>query len=840
MKKANVVLLVLATAGLLAACGGPGSSESEPIESPSSSVETPSSTEPVETTTEPTPSTSIEDPIEHQAPYTKDLAEGTIERAYDDKFDLMHDDFSGETTNGVASEINAPTLRVLVDSANGDFPSTADASIYKTARDGGFASFDGIGFRMRVASGKVSLANLALKLRCANDKDLYTLKLAEAKNPDGEDLPELTGEYQDIVISPNMSIDDENTVYEGTDLKVLESIIGFHLVALEGEVSGELEITKVFTTKGADIGKVDDFDRDAVNKANGECYWRDSTGVLLRKGAKLGSYSTPTTADLSSYTHLVLDVAGDSSGAKIAPITDAGVGTYVEWANLKASEGVALSPAATGAYHPIAIDLVASGIALDGVKGYSIVSSTGLYVSAVYSSSLKEVVAAGYPTLAMAGAKMADSFSTAQSSFTADWDAACADPIFADNEELVTRLAYAGADKISIADGVLTLAAQSDYTNLTVVSKANGAAYDYAVFAVKLGEGASLNDFRVKFGSSDVSYANNWKAGAGLPSIPADPATYEYVQDGYMWLIVDKKATGVEFSDIMNIYYTGAGPLYIDKIFFADKRDGFYGASDLVAADADIDTGTGYIYQYGGYCTTGIFSFVASGDGTATLGSTRFEYNGTTVWVKDGLVLRYEDGSKVDTSAPIPAEATTYYLDLAENGYTVVEGENVHIHVGGIDGVTGTMHLVKTVDAKRGFLVRGDGGDVNVSNTGYVYYYGGYNTYGASKVSTTLHGDGKVTLMSFRIEVAGDKTVFLNNGLVILKDDGTQLLATDPIPEELHVTVDLAASGFGSYAGDMHWHFGGNADGVEGTLHIDPITASYDDVAPSYSLSVAF
>ena len=48
--------------------------------------------------------------------------------------------------------------------------------------------------------------------------------------------------------------------------------------------------------------------------------------------------------------------------------------------------------------------------------------------------------------------------------------------------------------------------------------------------------------------------------------------------------------------------------------------------------------------------------------------------------------------------------------------------------------------------------------------------------------------------MSFRIEVAGDKTIFLNNGLVILKDDGTQLLATEPIPEEPHVTVDLAAS----------------------------------------------
>ncbi len=839
MKKANVVLLVLAAAGLLAACGGPASSESEPEEPSSTSTVEPT---PSSSTEEPTPSSSDSvDPIEHQAPYTKDLAEGTIERAYDDKFDLMHDDFSGETTNGVASEINAPTLRVLVDSANGDFPNSPDASIYKTARDGGFASFDGIGFRMRVASGKVSLANLAIKLRCPNDKDLYTLKLVDAKNPDGEDLPELTGEYQDIVISPNMSIDDENTVYEGTDLKVLENIIGFHLVALDGEVSGELEITKVFTTKGADIGKIDDFDRDAVNKANGECYWRDSTGVLLRKGAKLGSYATPTTADLSGYTHLVLDVAGDSSGAKIAPVTEAGVGTYVEWANLKASEGVALSAAATGAYHPIAIDLVASGIALEGVKGYSITSSTGLYVAAVYSSSLKEVVAAGYPTLAMQGAAMADSFTTAQSSFTDNWDNACADPIFADNEELVTRLAYAGADKISIADGVLTLAAQEAYTNLTVVSKNNGAAYDYAVFSVKLGEGASLNDFRVKFGSSDVAYANNWKAGAGLSSIPEDPSTYEYVKDGYMWLIVDKKATGVEFSDIMNIYYTGAGPLYIDKIFFANKLDGFYGAADLATIDKDVLSAGDYQYNWGGKCTTGILGLTLRGDGTATLGSVRVEYNGTTVWVKDGLVLRNENGTKVDTSAPVPETEVTYYLDFAENGYTVVDSADVHIHAGALEGVpAGTLHFVKTIDAKKGYVVRGDGGDVNVSNTDYAYYYGGYNTYGASKVSTTLHGDGKLTLMSWRVEVADVATIFLNNGLVVLKDDGTRLLASDPIPESLHVTVDLAASGFASFAGHMHWHFGGDAGGVEGALHIDPIAASYDDVAPSYSLSVEF
>ena len=140
MKKANVVLLVLAAAGLLAACGGPASSESEPEEPSSTSTVEPT---PSSSTEEPTPSSSDSvDPVEHQAPYTKDLAEGTIERAYDDKFDLMHDDFSGETPNGVASEVNAPTLRVLVDSANGDFPNTADASIYKTARDGGFASFD--------------------------------------------------------------------------------------------------------------------------------------------------------------------------------------------------------------------------------------------------------------------------------------------------------------------------------------------------------------------------------------------------------------------------------------------------------------------------------------------------------------------------------------------------------------------------------------------------------------------------------------------------------------------------------------------------------------------------
>ena len=171
--------------------------------------------------------------VEHKAPFVS-KAEGAVTREYKADFDTMVDDFSGETLLGTNTngEVQKDVLRVLVDSANGDFPATPDRAIYKMATGSyDLDKYEGIGFRIRkVGEGTLDLSNLILGLRGGDGYKVYELNLAEAVNPDGEALEELSEEFVDLVVSPNLSLEDDQTVYENPDgtpseLKVLEEIL---------------------------------------------------------------------------------------------------------------------------------------------------------------------------------------------------------------------------------------------------------------------------------------------------------------------------------------------------------------------------------------------------------------------------------------------------------------------------------------------------------------------------------------------------------------------------------------------------------------------------------------
>ena len=400
MKNKKLLALLIGTL-VLSGCG-PKPSENptdEPTQHPS--VEEPTTVEPTSeqpTTVEPTteePTTDEPNPpeVEHQDPFVKDIDAEASLRQYNSAFDLMVDDFSGETLSGTPTDAvhsQASRLRVLVDSANGDFPASPDASIYKMATGThAIQSYEGIGFRIRkVGEGTLDLENLVLGLRGDDAFKVFELSLADAVNPDGEPLGELTEEWQDLVVAPGLSIEDDTTEYEfaaggNSGTKVLEKILGFHLFA-KGECSQVIEIEQVFLTNAGEKTALDSFTREAVNKTDDSCWWRDSTGFIINNNVMLkdgASYKTANIEGVDTYQNIALKVMGDISGLSLAAVTADGVKAKVAFADLKDQNGNPIKNAVNGSFNPLVINFANSGIDVSGAVAFEISSETNVGIN---------------------------------------------------------------------------------------------------------------------------------------------------------------------------------------------------------------------------------------------------------------------------------------------------------------------------------------------------------------------------------------------------------------------------------------------------------------------------
>ena len=561
-------------------------SESSPAESstnsekPSSPSEKPSS--PAESSPNESSSTGGQE-ITHRDPFVVELAEGAQTRAYKEAFDVMLDDFSGASlvgtnTNGTHNANDA--LRVLVDNTATGFPGSPDASIYKVGTGThDIDKFEGIGFKMRVVSGTVSLDNLVLGLRGGDEYNVFELNLANAVNPDGDALEALTDQFQDIVVCPNLSIEDADEVYKNKDgsnstLKVLEEILGLHLFA-KGECSAIIEIQEVFLTKAGEKTVVDAFNRKAVNKTDDTCWWRDSTGFIVSKSIALadGASYKVEAAEAHGKDNIVLDIQGDTTGTTIAVVkADGTLSAEVAWKDLKNAENAPVVNAVEGAFFPLVINLANSGLPTDG-KGVVVKSTTEIALRAIFASSLQEKEAAlEYPLLDTENAVVFDNFNRTQGHVDKSYEEAAANTVVTD-AGLYYSIAYHN-DQLTTVDGdnLVFAITGDDYIQVTEGSSRAGVGYQYMVFNMKLGAGTDLNNFRINSNNSGVTYANQWYAGPGLKSIPADMSTYPYADaDGYAWYIIDLEETGITANDAMDIYYTGNGTLYIDSIFFANE-----------------------------------------------------------------------------------------------------------------------------------------------------------------------------------------------------------------------------------------------------------------------------
>ena len=875
MKKHITKLLAVALAGLcLAACGAeknPSGSSAKPTSSDTSSAQessqapTPVSSEtPTPSSSEtPTPVSSSEAPDEGydelgpnldgdttpvptaDQETSEALADGVQTRDYNSNFDAMLNDFSGtmdanKLSDGAVAN-NSPYLKVRLNSSNSVFPNSDDKSIYKAAT-GAYAIHEGysIGFKMKLHdSKKVGLNHLVLALRGDDALQTYPIALDKAVDPDGDALPALTNEYQEYVISPMSTISNEETPYKNKDgsystTKVLNIILGFHLYAA-GNVDATIDIGEVFLRKeGMSDAVLDNFEHTKPNDSTANLWWRDSTGTIVGRNLTLNSGAgyTETITSEQAKKNLVLSIKGDTKGTSLV-FSDGTESKTVAWKDLKNAEETpaALPDALQNTYASYVINLANSGVTFTPTS-VKVVSTTEVVVNQIFFSDLEDRENEQYPTIDQNTIKVFDDFNRSQTGINSDYDASHSSEIVKGaGLDYVLSYNAATAGYISIDGSQAVLAGsklgKDEYMQLKIGSDAHARTNeDYLVFAVKLGEGATMDTFRFGDNNNNFFWANDWKAGFGVKSLDT-PYTSE---NGYSLYVIDLEETGANITNTIDMYYSGAGDLMIDQIFFANDYADFEVDVDDVNTDLKdktIDTSGAYVYAYGGLLngTDSIIGLTLKGDGEATLKSVRLQLNGVTQWFKD-KAIKDPYGHVIDADAVIPTDGETIMIDLEKSGFPLTGDKNLHIHAADLAGCTGTITLeklssYKTVEEKNKLV--SSAMEIDLSAYKYVGWMGNkHQTNRQTYLNIKVKGDGTANLGTFRMAAGGkeywfDSTVEGRNPIILA--DGTVAKAEALSTEDTIISIDITKTGI-TLNGEAHMHIGG---GTTGSVTIEEI-----------------
>ena len=859
MKKKSKAWAVLPLAALLLACGAPStSSTSSAAPTPSSSATSSSSVAPTPSSSEtstpsssqaPTPSSSdtsapssseapTPEVITHLDAYTG-VAAGAELRDFDERFDTKVDDFSGETINGTTDGVrHNGILRALVDSELDNFPKTTDGAIYKAAA-GTYEAMNfganGIGFKIRVSRGKLALKNLRLELRGGDAFQTYPIQLADARDGDNEALPELTGAFQDIVINPGQTIEDENTVYKNTDgtdstTTVLGHILGFHLVANDVEVGAEIEIAQVFTFSGTNRVVLDDFNREDVAQVPDAWWGGSASGFIVRRGVTLSAGKKYITPALAEHTHLVVSALGDASGLSLIGLDaqDTVLAT-IKWTEALSDEAN-LPALATGAYANYLIKL--SQLAGNGILAkVKLVATTGVEISNVFLTSLQEPqLDLAYPYVTPT--VILDSFTQDVASLNDDWDASAASQVNIDAGR-TGFVSYAMGDQISVSNGALNLPVAEGYAQVTIGYQAThlDTRAKYVVIAAK---GDDLNLLRFKFrgqGSNQEVWFNAALAAEGVKTYGDQNAPSPYVDaNGFTHYVIDLALNKLGVGDLFDLYYTGASPVQIESIYFAVDDLPLNPVTEADPAPESVGNLdlAGYHYVGGmAISPTNMFGLrIASATEGATFVSFRVTMGGTDKWLKDDAISAfYKDGRRVLATDAIPAEGCEIFFDLSV--YPEDAENYIHAHIGGLEGIQGTIVITKLLAMAHGFVK--DLGSIAPAAVTPAYNYIGKVVADATYeyLMITLKATGtNMTYESFRLESPSGTFAFANNPdtFSALHADGTAVVAADVIPEAGEtILLDLTKSAISTAkGGDIHVHYSGWGD-PSGTLTIESI-----------------
>ena len=578
---------------------------------------------------------------------------------------------------------------------------------------------------------------------------------------------------------------------------MLDEILGIHLYALDEECSAVLEIQEVFLVKAGEKTVVDSFDRAVTKKTDDTCWWRDSTGFIVRKGVTLNSNQTYTApVPNKAFENVVLTVMGDTTGASLK------VGNNtVNWANLKDSENAAVSNAVNGGFYSLVINGANSNLGAFG-GGFILTSAKELTVSEVFYTDMEVPEAVvEYPTFDVNSLFMFDNFNREQSGFNGDYEAAIADEKTL-AAGLSYQLSYNNGDKVAVNGEALVFDATElgagDYINYKACNDNLVGDHDYMIMALKAENGATLNDFRFNIGNG-VTYINQMYSAEGLAVATLDQADYPYIRAGYTWLVIDlavsKMARGAE--PFIDYYYSGTGKLYVDFVAFANAEAG--DTKDTLYVEKTYAEGAGY--EYAGYvyspATSRYIKLVA--ETTGTIDSIRFE-GATTQWFHDGNIKDAEGNA-----IPATASAGTYVIDLVASGIKA-EGTEQGIHVHG-DGNNGAISIeVYSIDLVPQYSDVETVHEAAANLSGYAYV-GGMDNYGASYLVLNIKSeDAGVDLRSLRLE-SGEVTAWVKDGAVKDAEGNVIDRATEVTSAGITLVVDLAASNLVGPA--IHIHAGG-------------------------------
>lgn len=845
MKKKLLVLPAILVGMLLSGCGH--NDEPSVGDVPS----TPDSSDPVSSDVgDSTNSDQSDIPV-----YETSLRTGARTRKYDERFDTMIDDFTAETVKGQvggdATFTKKSYLQVAVDSTNSvTFPGNPEnAAIYKNALKDPLnyhSAFEGFNIRMRVAKGEIKLENLVVALRGADTLKLYDLDLVDALDVDGEALPELTSEYQDYIISPMQSIDDADAVYLNKDdtpseTKVLDTIIGFHLYA-KGDVQGVLEIEKVSGYSGAQETVIDDFNREDPNANLELTWWNGSTGHIITRSVtttKNGTYQVTTTDDISEYEDVAVSLKANTDDIKLQTVLNGGtLGSEVAWSNLKDDNNEPVVAPVSGAYGNYVINLANSGITDENITGYKLTVNGTSSINRMFATSMEEPQAVlEFPVLDTAHASRFDDFSRTQSGFNGDYEASAANPIVT-GAGLYYALSYSHGEFVTVANGHLTFDAttlgQDDYIQFKEASQFARGNHKYMVIAAKLEDGATYDNFRIVVDGGAASYANQWVAAQGLPTLSD---TNPYTKDGYTWLVVDLELSGLGgMADVIDMYYSGTGKLLIDEIFFCSEPGlvgvDFEGEAPKIMDSFSPDQPHQWL-SAGKNNGSKKIEVRYLGDDALDLTSFRIEggANNSLIAANAGLKM-YVNGEPIDsTYVASSTEETVLIIDLEESGWTDFYSDVTLVlgdYAPGYMNISSVKMFVEedTMDWQDFTLASNPVVLAPTEGAPHAYTYVGWDQ-GASKLKFTLHGDGEADLTSFRLEVtpaAGDMMALHANGTLKMYDEqGNLINYEDKLPTtDITITIDLIESGWSGEAANINAVYGDFAN----KGHVLTITAA--------------
>lgn len=750
-----------------------------------------------------------------------------VTREFNAKYDEMLDDFSASTPIGTPSVVadyhSFPYLRVPINEIGHE----DDYAIYKYASGTYLFHQLQIGLSIRLVEGTLPLSNLVLALRGDDTWKTYRLTFDTLLDGNADPLPELTNEYQDLIIDIPGSIDDDSVVYvdksgNPTTTRVTDKVLGFHIFNNEA-TTAVVEVKRVFVIQSGIETSLDVFERENVYLNDENCWWRGSVGAIEPRHVVIqnnSSYEVKNSEKGDGYENIVLRLkdlnANAGADLTVAPIyKDGTTGTTKTYVELKDLNDNSL-PALTESYQNVVINYAKSGWNAD-VIGVKVSTPSKVALNRVFFTNLEEdEVATNYPVVDFSDITVFDHFNRTQSGFNGDYEASISDPIVVNNG-LYYTLSYSNGNMVSIDGNYLvydaTTLPDTEWINFKEASTRGYNGEKYLVMKVKATDGASLERFEV----GGVA-GSNWYSASGLKVPALDVMDYPYTDGEWKYIIVDIALTGMTFAEnnTLDTIYRGTGKLFIDTIFFANdyKVTPNTEVKSVLSADEKVVNylDGGYQYLYGGGANQNAYRYLAiemKGEAGTTLDAFRIEFElkdspNDVKWFKDGALKGIE-------SAVLTDEYQVFYIDLVESGLDVFELAHLHFHFGAFDGHTGkvTVKEVAYVSANTyKTTVFTTETTIDYLDGGYKYQYGGgANTKGYRYLYLTMKGNEGTTFDAFRIEFekndASKVTKWAKDG--VLKGIANEALATD---YQTYV-VDLIASGLDvNDIAHLHLHFG--------------------------------